>query len=78
MQESNKLTSSPFVRFGQVEIFKIQNESFTVLWSVHAAGVAADHHTHLTEFLQYMRWSSLSTAVDNSYLGRTQLAETVL
>ena len=69
LKECNKLTGSPFVRFGQVDIFEIENQSLTVLRSVHPARVRVQDHTGLTQLLQYVGGVSLGTTVYHSYLG---------
>ena len=51
LKEGDELTGAPLVRFGQVEVLQIEDQSFTVLGSVHSTIVGADHHTHLVEFL---------------------------
>ena len=51
LQESYQLACAPLIRFRQIEVFKIEYQSFTVLRSVHTASIGANDHTHLLEFL---------------------------
>jgi len=78
VEESDQLTGAPLVWFWQVEILEVENETVAVLRSVDSAGVAADHHAHLTELLQHVRRRRLCAAVHNCHLRRPLLPETVL
>ena len=52
MEKSNQLTGAPLVWFWQVEVLEVENETITVLWSVHSTGVATDDHAHLSKLLK--------------------------
>lgn len=77
LQEGDQLASSPFVRFGQIEVLQVQHQSLAVLWSVNAASVGADDHARLLEFLKHVHGRSLGTTMHHSYLGRAELLKTV-
>lgn len=75
LEESHQSAGSPLIKLGQVDIFQIQNESFTVFWSVYAARVCTDDHAGLAQLLQKMPRSSLRTAVDRGDLCGAELGE---
>lgn len=77
LQESNQLTCSPLVRFGQVKILQIQHQSLAVLWSVHSASVRAYHHARLLELLKNVHGRGLGTTMYHSDLRRAELLKTV-
>ena len=45
--ESNELTGSPGIGFGQVDVLHVEDQSLAVLGPVHTPGVGGDDHAHL-------------------------------
>lgn len=51
LQEGDQVASSPFVRFGQVDVFQVEDQALTVFWSEHSTGVGAEQQAGLTQLL---------------------------
>lgn len=75
LQECSKVAGPPFVRFGEVDVFQVENQVFTVFGSVGPASVRAERQAGLAELLQDVARRGLGTAVNHSNLGRPQLRE---
>lgn len=75
MQESNQSTGTPFIKLGQVDIFQVKDESFTVFGSIYSTSVGSDDHASLAKLLQEMSRRSLRTTVNRSDLRGPELGK---
>lgn len=75
LQKFHQLTSSPFVRFRQIDVFEVEHQPFAIFWSIHSSCIRTDGHTTLCKFLENVGRRSLCIAVNCGDLHRSQLAE---
>lgn len=73
LQEGNHLAGAPFVWFGEVDVFEVEQKAFTVLGAVHTTCVGGDDHTSLAQLLQNVAGAGLCGTVHHGHLSRTQI-----